>query len=242
MKKYKKIKLKAKSHINPELTITEVLQKKVEWVFDNEVYQKPHLTWISVGQTIWGNGKHWKDCDDECLKAGIREHLGIRKASNEARNRWANVWGWEVPEFPQSLYDTIKSIIKSKIINPMIFDEKYTGISPFYAQGYIDPKTDPPTFNSRYAKSIAGWFFYLNDPNIKKISEKYLTSLFDTKDAHIPFQWEYNKSGFPKMIRQQIASSSKKLDLVYQLEKYSGYKNIGLKIDQDLITWEIEDD
>lgn len=241
MKKIQKVTPKRLSKIYP-IKLKDLIIEKIEWILKNEVLDEPYIAWISIEQMIWGKGMHWNEENcPEYIQKGIIKHMGIRKASHLERARWKRVTGWEAPELPPSMYISIKQIIKEKIINKIILEEKYSGIKPFWANGYIDPSTDPPSFNAAYHKDIVGYFFYLDDIDTYKFSESWLDSLTG-KNRAIRLQWEYNKEAFKRMIRTQIASASAKLDILEATEKFNSYELINPVLKPNEITWQKEGD
>jgi len=237
MLKVQKITPKRESAINSEMSIDEIIIDMVEWVIDHEVLVDPFISWISVEQIIHGAGMHWKEGNcPEYLQSGILKHCKIWPARKIERMRWKRYTNWEPPPLPPDLYRTIKNVVKNKVINAIIREEKYAGIKPFWAQGYINPKTDPPSFDSRYARDVVGWFFYRDGIEFIGGIENYFMTL-NKRDKYVLFQWLYNCSAFPKMIRTQIASATAKLDLLEEIEKYSSYKKISVEVDPSQITW-----
>lgn len=225
------------------LKIKNIITEMIEWIIDNEVYGEPYIAWISVEQIIWGMGMHWKE--ERCpkrLQVGIREHLKIRKASQLERKRWKKNTGWEVPPFPAELYRTIKNTVKDSIINEIIKENSHTNVMPFWAQGYIDSTTNPPSFNSQYANDVVGWFFFFGEPDVYEFITQWLNSL-EGKNKAIRYQFHYNKKMFDSMIRKQIAAAISKLELLDQIqERFIEHKKITPYVNPEHITWDDEEE
>lgn len=225
------------------LKIKNIITEMLEWVIDNEVYGEPYIAWVSAEQIIWGAGMHWQEegCPKR-LQLGLRQHLKIRKASQFERARWKKNTGWEVPELPVELYRTIKNTVKDSIINEIIKENSYDKVMPFWAQGYIDPKTDPPSFNPKKAHDIVGWFFFLGEPDVYEFITQWLNSLQGKNEA-IKYQFDYNKKMFDSMIRKQIAAATAKLELLDQMqERFTEHKKITPYVNPDHITWDDEEE
>jgi len=222
----------------------KLIVEKVEWVFDHEIRQAPHIAWISVRQLIFGKGMHWNepDCPKHII-TGLIDHLKIKRASNNARRRHRLLCKWEIPDLPEDLFSMVKNVVKAKIVNPILKGENYNGINPLWARGYIDGSTVPPTFDETKARDLAGWFFYLNDPTTFDGQKRHLES-FEGKNRNITCQFKYNSQYFETQLRTQYAAISSRLELLdfCSDDKFSSHKLIEPKVSEEEITWkEIED-
>jgi hypothetical protein len=176
MLKFEEITPTNNSLVYPDYSIAQILVEMIEWVFDNEVKNQPHIVWISIEQLIWGKGMHWKEKEcPEQLQLGIIKHLKISKASKALRNILFKSTGWELPEWPFDLYCSIKFSVKEKIISSIIREKKYGGINAFCVRSYINSEKELPTFDlipagdPQSVSNILGWFFYRDNPDFNVI-------------------------------------------------------------------------
>lgn len=244
MEKIVKITPGWRSKAFPQYSITKLVTQKIEWVFEKEVYAFPHIAWISVNQLIWGEGMHWKE--DDCpkyLKLGIMKHLKIYRASNNQRRAHKLRCKWEIPDLPEDLYGAIKASVKSKIVNPILKREDYKDINPLWARGYIDGETVPPVFDQTKARDLAGWFFYLNNPETFHGQRRHLET-FEGKNRNITCQFLYNSQVFDIQLRQQYAAISTKLELLEfcQQDEFASHKLIRPKVSDEEQTWDNPED
>lgn len=244
MEKIAKITPGWRSKLYPQYSIAKLVTGKLQWVFNHEVYQFPHIAWVSVRQLIFGEGMHWKE--DDCpkhIKIGLMKHLKIFRASNNQRSLHYHRTKWQIPDLPEDLYSAIKTSVKSKVVNPILKREAYEKVNPLWARGYIDGSTVPPVFDETKARDLVGWFFYLDDPATFDGQRKYLEAL-EGKNRSITCQFLYNSQVFEIQLRQQYAAISSRLELLEfcQEDKFASHKLIRPKVSEEEQTWDDPED
>jgi hypothetical protein len=205
-----------RSVIDPELKVTKVLKMMIDHVIKNEVETGPFITWVSIEQLVWGAGRHWKNCDDPILRAGLLNHMGWRKGALWARAEWEKVTGWDPGELPFKFKEDIRNYIRRIIINPLRENLEKAHIIPWYSPGYIDPNT--LALDENHSGAISGYFFILKGEMFANTQNEWLYSQWDnSKTKHIVVQFEFNRSSFHKSQRKQVNMALGKLEMAEKM-------------------------
>lgn len=174
----------------------------IQYVIDTEVYSPPYIAWISRGQLLWGEGKHWKDAPPY-LKKGILKHAGIRTPGQGELDRQRRAYGYCM-ESPEPRCWDLTGLMKSQFINKKANGKGFSSIEFLYGKGYIDRKTNK--LDPFYSYGITGWFLFHADPEIRKTQLEWL----ENQPRYIVLQYERNCSTFKNMIKQQVNSGQAK--------------------------------
>ena len=191
----------------------------VQHVLDNEVYNYPHITWLSKNQLLWGGNGHWKNCTDPQVSAGILRHAGIRKPSQQDLDYQQRRFGYCL-EWPQpKVWDMVTSVVKTSFINKRATGEGFKSIDFLYGRGYIgaDGKMDKD-----HTSGVVGWFIMANDPNVRR----YQIDWVENQSIQIRGQWERCCFDFKSTVQQQIESGHKKAIINSYLLDQFAYKEI----------------
>jgi hypothetical protein len=219
--------LKDWSAIDKHIKIKDVLKEQIKHIMEDEVYNDPFISWISIGQIQWGNGYHFKFLPGS-LKKGLNFHMGFRNgkpASEQTRRRHFNICGWDPGMYPNDYERSIKTWINDHVIKKILSKKGWENIAPLFAPGFYDPKTLSLDPNSK--RTISGYFFALEDSKVTKRQTEFIKSRWRApKQKHIPLQFEYAKPAMKKHIREQIKSGEDKIDFKERLRESTYFDSI----------------
>jgi len=214
---------KESSTLRPDKTMEKVVSEMILWVFDNEVYQYPYITWISKGQLLWGKGRHWKNAPDY-LQAGILRNAGIRKPSQADLDFQQRIYGYCM-EWPEPRTWALTSIMKSDFINKKALGKNYSDLEFLYGRGYINEKTG--NLDPDYSYGISGWFVMNTNKEYRETQIEWTGS----QPEYIRAQYARCCRTFPDVVRQQIESGHKKAITNSYLLNQEVYKEIRIALE-----------
>jgi hypothetical protein len=209
---------KESSILRPDKTLENIVSEMILWVFKEEVYAYPYITWISKGQLLWGKGSHWKDAP-EYLQQGLLRNAGIKKPSQRDLDFQVRMYGYCM-EWPEPKTWALTSIMKSDFINKKALGKKYSDLEFLYGRGYINEKTG--NLDPDYSYGISGWFVMNSDKAYRMEQIEWIAS----QPEYIRAQYSRCCRTFPDVVRQQIESGHKKAITNSYLLEQEVYKEI----------------
>ncbi len=207
------------SILHPELKVDKISQEMIEHVLQEEIFKPPYMSWISIGQILWGGGVHWKKAAGH-LSLGIYKHSGINKPGQADLDFWYRRFGY-YPEWPEpSSRNLVMNSMKKKFINKKAKGEGFDDIEFLYGKGYIDPSTGK--LSPKHTTGIVGWFIMHKNPEYRQEQITWL----ENQKKYIIWQYALCCRTFQSTIYQQIESGRAKTITNQYLLDQTVYKEI----------------
>ncbi len=187
---------------HPEMTLEDIVLGMIQHTLDHEVYLPPYITWLSKGQLLWGEGRHWKEAPSH-LRKGILKHSGIRKPSQGDLDYQKKRFGYCM-EWPEPRTWALTGLMKSEFINKKAMGTGFTDLEFLYGRGYINEKTGK--LDPDYSYGINGWFVLHRAPEYREQQINWL----ETQPDYIRIQYARCCDTFVDVVKQQIESGHKK--------------------------------
>jgi hypothetical protein len=204
--------------------------EKIKYVVENEIRQGPYIAWISKQQMLWGNGVHWGKCEDISTKAGLLRHAGVRRPSDDELLYQLKKWGICIQWPPPALNYLLNSVVRTKLIHPMLKGKGYTDLGFLYGKGYV---TKDGKMDQRYSTGISGYFIYLRDDEFRQDQQTWLSE----QDLWLRIQFRRCQDTFERAVMGQIESAKNKEKIGLRLLNYREFDELDAAVDQKYLTW-----
>jgi hypothetical protein len=207
--------------------------EKVNYVIEDEVRVEPFITWVSKGQIMWGNGRHWREAED-WVKAGLFKHVGIKRPTDSTLEYQISQYGYCMPWPPPSFPPMLGKVMRPDFVNQWVDGKKYTDLRFFWGLGYID---EEGKLLDQYGNGIAGYFIFLADPEARKDQQFWL----ENQPEWLRKQWIRCFDTYIRAVDYQVKVSQRKILVGQRLLGVEEYKELDARIDDDKIEWRKKD-
>lgn len=147
-----------RSKLLEEIYLSDIVERMIQKVIDNEVLKPPYISAITIYQIMYGGGYHWKH-EEYLIKCGLLEHAGINRPPNwylkEQAKKFKYVMDWP----PVQIRNIITGTMRKSFINPWL--DAGPGSLPYYfgwCKGYISENNGQAKYQSEYGMFISTYF------------------------------------------------------------------------------------
>ena len=248
LKKLYSVTAKKRSRFDEDLTLEDVVTKRVDYVIEREVLQYPYISAVTIFNILRSNGAKWKNAKDLKLRSGLMEHAGIAQPPNWYLAEQAKRFGYIMDWPPSQLRDIITTTIRKNFINPILDGPSInSGYVVGYCKGYITEENGKSRYLPEYGKFISVYFFV----NEKKMRSPELFKYISSQDNWFKKQWRMMLEKMPEMVRgwnrtaEKMALRSEAMRSIWSIDedyKKSAFRDsLSPEIPVHMIDWRDKD-